>query len=402
MEKLQTLTKSRRRYAVFAAAALLAVSCPNTLYADGDTVTSYLTGQQVSADQGRRRPVSFMIDNVSDSVPQSGIGSADIYYECEVETDLSRICAVFENYDSLDKIGPLRSCRDYFISLTAGLDVIYEHYGQAAYALPYLESDEVDNISAMMSYATEFYRDGPHEAPHNAYVSGYGMNAMIAEVGYDEAYPDDFSPMYQFACDGEEVTNDGGSAAAYVEIGYPFNKPHFEYNEETGLYYRWQYGDWQIDYETDEVLSVKNIILEYENGTVYQDSSYLHYETTGSGRGKYITDGKAVDITWERDDFYSPVIYRLEDGTELTLNQGKTWVSVIRNNQIDQCLIGSSEDKLSCVIPEDEVSAVMAEAEEWIAEYKAGENEYLTGMAQIRTENLEKHGGETKVEPNLP
>ena len=131
---------------------------------DDDTMTSYLTGEPVSEEQGLRRPIAFTIDNVTAAIPQSGISEADMYYECEVETDLSRITAVFEQYDGIEKIGPLRSCRDYFISLVSGLDPIYQHYGQAAYALPYLESGNRMTWTISAAYWTMVWKDSTVQA----------------------------------------------------------------------------------------------------------------------------------------------------------------------------------------------------------------------------------------------
>ena len=370
---------------------------------DDDTMTSYLTGEPVSEEQGLRRPIAFTIDNVTAAIPQSGISEADMYYECEVETDLSRITAVFEQYDGIEKIGPLRSCRDYFISLVSGLDPIYQHYGQAAYALPYLESDDVDNISGLLDYGVEgFYRSGPHEAPHNAYTSGDGMDAMIESAGYRTDHEDDFEPMLHFHEEGEESDSADGDDAAYVELGYPFNNPFFIYDEDTGLYYRYQNGSEHIDMENDEQLAVRNIILEYQNGTTYEDSIYLHYDTVGKGKGKYIADGKAIDIKWKRKSFFSPVEYTTVDGEELELQPGKTWVAVIRNNQLGDCMIGSSEDDKTCVATKKQVKKAKNKNDEWEAEYRATEPQYLAEMATVREENVQKHGGKTKVEVGLP
>ena len=76
--------------------------------------------------------------------------------------------------------------------------------------------------------------------------------------------------------------------------------------------------------------------------------------------------------------------YKLADGSPLVLNTGKTWVNIIRNGQMDRCLIGPSEEELSCVVSDEE------------------ELPYLQQMAQIRTDNVAKHNGETKVEVGLP
>ena len=385
-----------------AEAAMSAAEKPEEAVPAG-MMKSWLTGEYVPEAVGNRRPVAFMIDNVKDADPPSGISQADLYYECEVETDLSRICAVFENYDELAKIGPLRSCRDYFISLAAGLDDIYCHYGQAAYALPYLESDDVDNLSGLMSYPyNAFYRDSPHAAPHNAYTGGEQINELIKTLGYRTDHREGYKGQLNFRAVGDEDPLSEGRDAAYVKIGYPFNDPYFVYDEETGLYSRFQHDSAHTDLENGEQLKVKNIILEYQSGARYQDTVYLHYHTWNAGKGKYISNGKAVDITWARKTFYSPVVYKTADGKPLEINTGKTWINIIRKDQLKDCLIGTSPEDASCVADEATVAAEEAKMEKWVSWYKEIEESYLTKMAQMRTDNVAKHGGKTKVEVGLP
>lgn len=45
-----------------------------------------------------------------------------------------------------------------------------------------------------------------------------------------------------------------------VSLYYVDAKPWFVYNETDGLYYRYEFGDKQIDGSTGEQLAVKNII----------------------------------------------------------------------------------------------------------------------------------------------
>ena len=42
-----------------------------------------------------------------------------------------------------------------------------------------------------------------------------------------------------------------------------------------------------------------------------------------------ITDGKAINITWKKDSATDRTKYYLEDGTELKLNVGKTYIAVV-------------------------------------------------------------------------
>ena len=83
-------------------------------------VKSYLTGEYVKEEIGSRRPVAFMMSNSRDAVPQSGIANAGVIYEAPVEGGITRLMAIMEDYDQLEKIGSMRSCRDYFIFYAAG------------------------------------------------------------------------------------------------------------------------------------------------------------------------------------------------------------------------------------------------------------------------------------------
>ena len=124
---------------------------------------------------GRRRPAAIMINNIEASLPQWGISHAGIIYEAPVEGGITRMMAIFEDYDSLERIGSVRSCRDYFINYAMGYEAIYVHYGQSVYAEPYLAMDEVNNLSGLSGYGDQiFYRTTDRKPPHNAYISGGG------------------------------------------------------------------------------------------------------------------------------------------------------------------------------------------------------------------------------------
>ena len=85
-------------------------------------VKSYLTGEPVAEVQGRRRPVAVMLSNIISACPQSGISRAGVIYEAPVEGGITRLMGLFENYDDLEKIGSVRSCREYYVYLAAGFD----------------------------------------------------------------------------------------------------------------------------------------------------------------------------------------------------------------------------------------------------------------------------------------
>ena len=52
--------------------------------------------------------------------------------------------------------------------------------------------------------------------------------------------------------------------------------------------------------------------------------------------GIYITDGKAIPITWEKDGEFGVTHYYDHDHNEIVLNQGKTWVCIIPTKDFDK------------------------------------------------------------------
>ena len=207
-------------------------------------IRSYLTGEMVDAAIGNRRPIAIMMSNDKASLPQYGINRADIVYEAPVEGGMNRYMAIIEDYNDLDRIGSVRSCRTYYTYFAREFDAIYAHYGQSTFAKPYLAN--VDNINGLDGIGTvAYYRTKDRKSPHNAYSSGERLNKAIAQLGYSESYSADYKGHYRFAKTGHEVTLDGAPSvmeAARVYPGYVMNKPWFEYNESDGLYYRYQYG----------------------------------------------------------------------------------------------------------------------------------------------------------------
>ena len=310
---------------------------------EGDKIRSYLTGKLVDKSIGERRPVAIMLNNIEEAQPMSGTSMADILYECVVEGSLTRMMGIFENYDDLKKIGSVRSCRNYFVYYALEFDAIYCHYGQSAYAMPLLEQDFVDNLSGLSSEGdTVFYRTTDRVAPHNAYASAKGIKKGIEIKGYDQNYSSGYKGKFTFARDNEIIVPDSDDAykATHVEPGYLINKPWFDYNEDDGKYYRFEYGEEQIDGENKEQLAVDNIILQYSSWEVVDEKGYLGFDCHSGGKMTYITHGMARDGTWIRfDGDTGSVRYFDNTGKEIVMNQGKTWVLIIQDTMGDKVVI---------------------------------------------------------------
>ncbi|MCD8010498.1 MAG: DUF3048 domain-containing protein [Lachnospiraceae bacterium] len=293
-------------------------------------VKSFLTGEWVDESIGTKRPLAIMISNVKAAVPGSGLNSAGVIYETPMEAGEVRLEMLIENYETLERIGSVRSARTYHPWIAAEFDAIYVHYGRSDYVISDLNSGNIDDIDGVTSRGgSAFYRTTDREAPHNAYTTPELLDTKIESLGFEREYDDEYEGKFTFAEDGSPVTLTDGQDASKVTIGYVVNQPWFEYNEEDQLYYRYQYGDAQIDELDGEQVTCKNIIVQYCEYTMQDDDYTKNIYTVGEGTGVYITEGKAETISWSKADKWSNTIYTDENGEEITLNQGRTWVCIV-------------------------------------------------------------------------
>lgn len=306
---------------------------------------SFLTGEWKDEAVVNRRPIAVMIPNNTPAMPQYGISKASIIYEAPVEGRITRLMPVFEDFDDLDRIGPVRSSRDYFVYQAMGYQAIYCNWGLAR---PYVEElinrDTVQNISA----AVEGIYNPAHEAFGRVSRPGYateftgymfidGMLEAAERLGYNWEYDEAHVAPFAFAIDGtraEDSYADNDTATMIYPGGQEGNKggygaynPYFEYNEEDRLYYRYQEGEAQIDEVNGEQLAVSNVVFQYCHGEVRDDHDYLAFGVHGEGDAIVFTGGKVIKGTWKRyDGDATPAKFYDENGEEIIFNQGKTWV----------------------------------------------------------------------------
>ena len=294
----------------------------------GPEYVSCLTGLEIEEEYAGLRPVAVMIPNDNyGALPHVGIGEAGVIYEILVEGSYTRLMAVFDAqaWMNLEKIGPVRSCRVYYCYYALEYDSIYVHYGQASTAVSFLSSGAIDRINGMTDSA--FTRDSSRSSPNNAFTSASLLSSTIASKGFDTEYDSDYEGTFVFA--EEEVVPTDGTGAYTVTPYYPIDNPWFEYNEEDGLYYRYEYGAAHVDSASGEQLTFKNIlILSVPTYNTGDSKSHLELTVTGSGSGYYVTNGVAVSITWKKDSNTSVTHYYYEDGTEVEMNPGKTFICI--------------------------------------------------------------------------
>ena len=319
-------------------------------------IQSYLTGEWVDVSIGTRRPITVTVSNQTSCLPHYGITNAGVIYLVPITKQMTRFLPVFEDFDDLDRIGPVRSIRKYMSYLSLEHDAIVCNWGLAQLPdnISLINSDLVDNISQAVAYidkpasvAFKRYTRSGYKEEDRGYLIIDGLMKGVEQRGYSWDYDDTFEPKFLFVADGKRATYDDAENATKIWPGqkgvFATIGSYFEYNEETGKYDYYQKNrsgkvTKLVDEHNGETLQVDNIVFQICYMSEVDAHGYLYVEDHGSpdlaAAGQYkgsfkiyfFTNGKVVEGYWERTDDEKPAKYYDMDGNELVFNQGKTMI----------------------------------------------------------------------------
>ena len=157
---------------------------------------SIYTNELQTQEEAQRRPIAVMMPTDKAAQPSFGIGNAKILYEIMEEGSISRQMAIIDDWQELEQIGNIRSCRLYYIPVATEWDPILIHFGGVYYMKERITAPDIQNLSgtsedgtlegkAPGSYA--FYRRYGKSAPHNAYIKATETDINILTVEDIEA-----------------------------------------------------------------------------------------------------------------------------------------------------------------------------------------------------------------------
>lgn len=309
-------------------------------------VRSSITNEWILEELEAQRPLAVMMPTDKAAQPQYGIGRAEVLYECMEEGDMSRQMAIINDWQDLEQIGNVRSCRLYYIYWAMEWDPILVHFGGVFYMRDIISRTDVHNISGTYSDGTRetsapgagaFFRTKDRSAPHNAYVSADSLHKAMDSLKYPAEHRDSYvSEHFKFA-DASNTLEGAKNVQDAVEIDlsdcFPATKSSLKYNKEDGLYYKYLYGNKQIDATTDEQLTFKNVIIQKAHYEVLDKNLYLAFRVHDINMdGYYITNGKAIPITWKKTEEFGPTTYYDLEGNEIKLNTGKTYIAIVQDD----------------------------------------------------------------------
>lgn len=297
--------------------------------------TNPLTGLASEKDLTAKRPITIMINNLYDSLPQVGISEADIIYEILEEGGITRLLCVYNDYSDIPEIGSVRSARDYYIDIADAHDAIFVHAGGSTYAYSDLSSRKTNHLDGL--YLNQFYRSAERRKTmskeHTLMISGSGLDQAIALKGYrtesNAPCPLVFSDEYSV---GETTANHIQFPFSIGKTARPYITAFFDYNAETGEYLKGQFNQPHLDGDDLSQLSFKNVItLTCPMNIIKGDPlGCIQVHFTGSGNGTYSVDGTQREIIWKKSSRSSAyTLYEGDGETPLMLAKGKSYIALV-------------------------------------------------------------------------
>ena len=277
----------------------------------------------------KSRPYAIMINNVAGARKlQSGLQDAYIIYEMMVEGGITRYLALFLDQNT-ERIGSIRSARHYYLDYALENDAIYVHHGYSPQAREDWNSLGVDRIE--VNESTTGWRDKSASKTYEFTLFSSieklnkGLGSKRTERNNDL--------LLNYSADEVDLSQlEGAIPANTLNIKYSGNtNNNYVYDKDNKFYLRSVNNKSQDDYVTGKQLTVKNIIvysIKY-SGISGDDKGRQTIDNIGEGNGYYISNGYAIPITWSKKSRKSQTIYRYNNGQEITVNDGNTFIQIV-------------------------------------------------------------------------
>ncbi|MEU8679625.1 DUF3048 domain-containing protein [Streptomyces sp. NPDC048560] len=270
---------------------------------------------------GQADVLAVKIDNVAPARPPTGLENADLVYVEQVEAGLSRILAVYSS-DVPPVIGPVRSARETDLELLRQFDRPTLAYSGAQSALqPSIEAAPLDALPPSKA-PDAYFRDPERPAPHNLYLRPEDIPHAASQVDAAEDIGLRFAPAPE-----------GGTPVTERTVSYPSARFTFTWSPEQKTWLVAMDGKASRTASGERLTAADVILQDVTLGpSRFRDkwgNTSPFTQTVGSGSALALRDGKAYDVTWQRDSAASATEYITQDGRPMTFARGQVWIVLV-------------------------------------------------------------------------
>ncbi len=298
-----------------------------------EPIRNPLSGETIDKDISSMRPYAVMINNIAVAQPHCGVSGADVIYEVLAEADITRMLAIYSDVAGVGNIGSMRSARPYYLELALSYDAIYVHAGGSEQAYSDISSKGVNNIDGVRGqYGSEiFYRDKSRQQygiEHSLFTTSEKLLEYTPKLGYRTEHDGTFDYGMLFT---DKVTmGDSAATASTVNVSFGgLKNTDFTFHPDTGFYTGFQHGKDYIDGNTGEAVQFKNLLVLYADTKIIDDYGRRSVDLNGTGTGHFVNGGLTIPIRWSHAGTGESFIYSREDGSELELGVGKTYIAIV-------------------------------------------------------------------------
>jgi len=299
-----------------------------------------LTGLNTIDDISLNRPVAVSINNQRDALPTNatnGISQADIVYELLVESGITRLVALYQDFSSVGVVGSIRSVRHYTVEIAEAYNAILVHTGGSPLGLEEIEKRNITSLDEISGKYTQLFKRDTGRVPgevlpeyQSVTTNGLSVSQWLSASEVKKTHDNNYKHALTFT--DNPIPN--GEKASTVDVKFSSVKSSsFTYDAARKIYNMSQYGSQFKDANNNSPVAFTNLlILEvpitdlvgHGEGSGRQDMN-----TVGSGKGYFISGGQYVQINWLRASKSSQFTYTLENGNPLELGQGKTYIGLV-------------------------------------------------------------------------
>lgn len=289
-------------------------------------------------DDAQLRPILLVkVENNSIVRPQTGLDRADLIFEELVEGGATRFAAAYQS-DIPDEVGPVRSVRHVDVSLAAPIADVFVFSGGSKKTMKYLGLELPTSMSQVREGAPGMNRKAGISAPNNLFLDTKQMFAAVAE--YDTPTSGFFVPAPMPAASPAPTSS---AAAAVVPAGKAVETVEVAFSTLTGPNWKWNATDklWMrnegskpFNNKDGTHFGTNNLVIieirEMDAGYKGSTGGYVPRSvTSGSGRGWVLSNGKAVEIKWNKPSVVSQMEISDTNGNPFVMPTGRTWVELL-------------------------------------------------------------------------
>ena len=330
--------KSAPRFLILGLAAAFALSAcgsndgagSGSDNAERDTPATWSLTGLAGPDDAQLKPIVVVkVENNSIVRPQTGLESADLIFEELVEGGASRFAAVFQS-NIPDEVGPVRSVRHVDVSLAAPIADVFVFSGGAKKTMNYVGLELPAAISQVNEGFPGMNRKAGISAPNNLFLDTKQMLAAVAQS--DTPSSGFFVPApSSSATPGPAPV---GKAVSTVEVAFStLAEPNWKWNATDKLWMRSE-GTKPFTNKDGSLFGTNNLVIieirEVDAGYKGSTGGYVPRSvTSGSGRAWVLSNGKAVEVKWNKPTVTSQVELSDTNGNPFTMPTGRTWVELL-------------------------------------------------------------------------